>query len=153
MAFQQRIIALDPGGTTGWCTFDVGPSRWSGGQLDQEDHHEDLWHLLQRQQPNVVVYEAFNYQIRKHQGTTMPGVVLMSREYIGVAQLWCQLYQREIVKQQPSVVGLAWLKDPMLRKMGRYNTGEPHRNDATRHMLYYLVHTLGYKELLAPLRN
>jgi hypothetical protein len=162
-----KILALDPGGTTGWCKHVLrsagvalgtsgaqeGERAWAGGELTGDDHHKTLWKLLTSELPDVVVYEAFNYQIRKSQGTQMPGVHLISREYIGVAQLWCQLTGKEIVKQQPSVIGLTWVKDPSLKALGLYNSGEKHRNDATRHMLYYLVHTLGRTSYLSALRH
>lgn len=149
----QRILSLDPGGTTGWCVHNLGGNSFRGGQLEGSKHHKKLFGLLRRERPDVVVCEAFNYQIRKQSGVDMPGVVLMSREYIGVAELWSQLYNRQLVMQQPSIIGLQWLKNPALKRLGIYKSGEQHRNDATRHMLYYVVQNLGLREYLGALRN
>jgi hypothetical protein len=157
---STKIMSFDPGGTTGWCkhmfreraTHD-GEARWDGGQIVGDNHHRVLWKLLTAENPDVIVYEAFNYQIRQSQAATMPGVVLISREYIGVLQLYAQLRKIPIFKQQPSVITITWLKDDALEKMGQHNSGEPHRNDATRHMLYHLVQTLERTDYLSALRH
>lgn len=152
MEGMTKVIALDPGGTTGWCSHTIDKSGWSGGQIEGDDHHRALANVLTGEGPDVVVYEAFNYQIR--QGGQMPGVDLIAREYIGVAKLWCQLHPHvTLIKQQPSVVGLTWLKDPALKKLGLHTSGERHHNDATRHLLYYIVQTLGLTDYLLPLRG
>lgn len=160
---SMRLMSFDPGGTTGWCLHQhvgagepvpPGP-RWVGGQLTggEVGHHLELWELLKKYEPTVIIYEAFNYQIRQRQAATMPGVQLISREYIGILQLWARLYKIPIVKQQPSVIGIQWVKDPALKKFGLYNVGEPHRNDAARHMVYFIVSALESPEMLRALRN
>jgi hypothetical protein len=163
---SKKVIAFDPGGTTGWTkhlltnartprTFE-GERVWTGGQLAKENHHRELYRLLTSERPDIVVYEAFNYQLRKNQGTEAPGVSLISREYIGVIRLYCQMAGAECIKQQPSILKLNWLENPALAKMGllaKPAHDKRHRNDATRHMLYYLVQTLNRSDYLLPLRT
>lgn len=149
----MKIIAFDPGGTTGWagCLSSNERAReweYSGGQIGPHDHHNDLWQFLKRQNPAAIVYEAFNYQIRRNQGTDMPGVVLMSREYIGIIRLYGEAFDVPVYKQQPSIIGLAYLKDSALKQAGLHTAGEPHHNDATRHLLYHLIYTRGQDDVL-----
>jgi hypothetical protein len=48
----KTIIAFDPGGTTGWATWQQdnvsiwNEPRWSRGQLGPEEHHEELDQLI-----------------------------------------------------------------------------------------------------------
>jgi hypothetical protein len=58
------------------------------------------------------------------------------------------MLKRTLVMQQPAVLGVKWCKDEYLKGLGIHTAGEPHRNDATRHALYYLVQSLGRTDYL-----
>lgn len=166
---MTRIIALDPGGTTGWVVHDLEdgkpslPLKVSGGQLGPDLHHKELYDLLQITFEDSlidgidklqVVCEAFTYRIVRSGGTKMPGINLISKEYIGVARLWVQqrslAYRPAWYEPMPSVaVGKdPWWNKERLKKLGVYTKGEPHRNDATRHLLTHIVGTLKRRDYL-----
>lgn len=165
-----KIIAFDPGGTTGWAGHRVRPrdhpmSEWAGGQFSPDDdvhpvvnpaaehcgHHKHLFEWLHKMKPNVVVCERFVYEIRRNQGVDMPGVVLISRDYIGVIELYCKMTLTPLFMRTRNALHL-W-DDEKLKKLGLYTAGARHRNDATRHLLDYIVGELGRRDYLKPLRS
>lgn len=147
----MRILAFDPGGTTGWAFHELvldkmtGAPLMIGGQLGPVPHHLELWQLIMRLNPDVIVYEDFQYRIKRdHEddGSVLPaGIVLVSVEYIGIiklsayasalrgVKLWCQL---------PAHGKGFWTNDK-LKKIGVYAKGCQHQNDATRHLLHYIT--------------
>src|SRR3954454_8885906 len=160
-----RIIALDPGGTTGWATYTAGrmvwdssgteyyDEKWACGQLGPHEHHNelDIWLGIQQTEEYVIVCESFEFRNmdRRHRDN----INLMSREYIGVAKLY---HQTENVSLFMQGAGLAkgFIPDTgsqankKLRDAGLWKSGWPHAMDATRHLLYYLVHREGRMDLV-----
>jgi hypothetical protein len=153
---QYRIIALDPGGTTGWATYtaermdnDEGDSeyydeKWFQGQLEGPEHHRRLYDLLewQRVQEYHVVCESFEF--RNLDRRDRDNIVLVSREYIGVTKLYCMNEQVPLTMQTASLAkGFLPDKGPHANKKIKaadlWKPGWPHAMDATRHLLYYLV--------------
>jgi len=155
-----KIIALDPGGTTGWATFDdtapEGASKFNFGHIGPEEHHEKLQAFLELQTSQTdtrVVCESFEY--RKG---LRDNVVMVSLEYIGIVKLHCEIYG---MRQSPngSVVfpqlimqtaatGKAFWKDDKLKRLGLFQPGWKHANDATRHLLTYLCTLPEWKDKL-----
>src|SRR3990172_880913 len=127
----MRIVALDPGGTTGIAYFDTAREQWNRRELTS-DHHMDLYDILYLYNPDVVIYERLNYQRR---GVTN-GIALRldSVEYIGVIKLAKQLAQAGraawtdfiLVDQQPSV--RTWWNDERLKALGLW-VSSPHERD------------------------
>lgn len=152
----MEILALDPGGTTGWAYWtDDDPDReseWERGQLSDRPHHTALWELLCTVQPDVLIYERFQYQRRElDKGVSL---VLDSVEYIGVCKLWIhtgRLVDTKLVEQTPAQAKNLW-SDEKVKALGLWIPGQSHAMDATRHLLYYRVVTLGQREVLAPLK-
>ena len=139
-------IALDPGVTTGVCVFstvsrrntsltrrssETGDPLWVRSQIDQDPHHQFLWEFLSRENPDFVVVEKFFYQQRIN-------VNLTPCEYIGVVRLYCQLTKKLLVLQSPAQAKTL-VTDQKLKRLDLYDKAKPHSNDATRHMLYYLI--------------
>lgn len=155
----HRILAFDPGGTTGWAVFTDGPDRWTGGEIDPEKkgHHVDLFDFIQVTRPQAIVCENFLFGVPSVQGpggekVHMPKVELISREYIGIIKLYCEAHHIPLRMQSPSIMATTWVKDEALRRAGLYTSGARHRNDATRHLLYYLVDN-GRQDLLGLVRK
>ncbi|HVI80647.1 MAG TPA: hypothetical protein VM715_21360 [Candidatus Acidoferrum sp.] len=162
---KYRVIALDPGGITGWATYtaeriedtegkaEYYDEEWYQGQLEGDDHHERLYRLLElsRVEDYRIVCESFEFRNmdRRHRDN----INLMSREYIGVAKLY---HQTENVSLFMQGAGLAkgFIPDTgsqankKLRDAGLWKSGWPHAMDATRHLLYYLVHREGRMDLV-----
>lgn len=135
----MKLIAFDPGGTTGWCIVDYTPlgafssERFTAcGQLGDQ-HYVQLYDLLTVQRPNIIVCERFDYVGGK------TNVDLMAKEYIGVIELWVR---KNSPPRLPVVMQSRSLKDfwdnDKLKKLGLYKRGMPHANDAIRHTLVWL---------------
>jgi hypothetical protein len=140
----MRIIALDPGGTTGVATYETEHQIWDHCQIGPAEHHNALWNYLTDTEPDVIIYERFMYQRRElTRGVTLN---LDAVEYIGVVKLWySQHVNVELVCQTPHQAKMFW-DDEKLKTVGLYITGAPHANDATRHLLYYLTFRSGDTE-------
>jgi hypothetical protein len=147
----RRIVALDPGGTTG-----VAILRLEEGQLLREvhqfgpgAHHRDLWNLLnaayhygQLEDGMLIVCESFEYRNRAREG-----LVLDSVKYIGVTELFADLHSCPVVFQSASMgkVGAddskGFVRRKNLKKLEWPWTHElRHQADATGHALYYMIH-------------
>jgi hypothetical protein len=144
---MKQIVALDPGGTTGVAvlTFDASTKLWHRKQLGPQEHHYDLYqelcqHLNCRGQetPLTVVCEGFQYR-----NDYRPGLVLVSREYIGVAKFFCQEFEVSYVEQsagQGKAGKRTFVRPEHIKKLGMWLPGKPHAMDATAHLLYYVIH-------------
>lgn len=145
-----RLIALDPGGTTGWATFTalkmpvVGGSsdefeyhsvEWKCGQVGPYEHHQELYAMLcsfQVQETHVIC-ESFEYRNK-----TRPGLELITREYIGVAKLFCAERNVQLHMQSASM-GKGFVRDTNIKRLGLWSVGWKHAMDSYRHLLYYMI--------------
>jgi hypothetical protein len=159
---MKRIEALDPGGSTGWARWQDQPmpydppwDHFTCGQIGPHQHHEELYdHLCSEQTDDfTVVSESFEFR----QGQQKPNIVLVSREYIGVAKLFCAQRNVRPVVLQTAGLAKGFIPDKpegglpanaKLKVMGLYVPGKPHANDAMRHLIYYMVNTLGHRHLI-----
>lgn len=148
------ILALDPGGTTGWASFQatqiwnplegkfeyVG-RQWTCGHLDlpHEDHHLSLYNLLGQMHlaKYQLVCESFEYRNRSR-----PGLELISREYIGVTRLFCQERRVPLTLQSASqgkITDKSFVKKENLQRLALWAPGWTHAMDAYGHLLYYMI--------------
>jgi hypothetical protein len=147
----MRIIAFDPGGTTGVAIYDTDTEReWTRFELGPKEHHAALWALLAEEVH--IVYETFDYQRRDVEfGVSLE---LISREYIGIIKLHREYLEEggvyvELHPQKPAQ-RMFWT-DEKLKKLGLWVSSE-HERDATRHLLYHLCFTLNDKKYLYALQ-
>jgi hypothetical protein len=161
------VLALDPGGSTGWAAYHAEvvmagldqPEFYNQfinqGQLGPQEHHLDLWNLLgdMHVANYVIVCESFEYRREQRDN-----VVLISKEYIGVVNLFVQERSKtlprgfvlEHVPQNAATGKSFWYpkvkgkKDSWdgsrLKHLGLYQptTQGRHKNDATAHLLQWL---------------
>jgi hypothetical protein len=153
MERHLTILALDPGGTTGWSVFEIdldrhGVAAWEEppvpaahfsnfGQLsnpsDKEGHHQLLWRLLSKFQPNVIICERFD-----NSGNEFAKII--SAQYIGVVTLWAELHDGTLLVMQGADQAKSWAKGKLallgilLHPVDRWK----HANDANKHLLYFL---------------
>jgi hypothetical protein len=141
------MLAVDPGGTTGWAVFDLmfygKEPLWlpefsshftRSGQLGPDDHHNALDTILEEEMPDLVVCERFEHRNNEFSELT-------SVEYIGVVKQWCQQHKRKLVLQGASQA-LPWADNKKMRCLGVLVTpvqAHRHDNDARRHIVYMLA--------------
>jgi hypothetical protein len=149
------IVAFDPGGATGYAVYrgwdDPAVEKFSCGTFTGPSHHALLYtHLGSLRRTNNlrtstsftnemhVVTESFEYR-----NQSRAGLELISRDYIGVIELFCQHNSLELHRQTASM-GKGFVKDIHLKRLGLWSSGkeERHAMDAYRHLLYYMIHTL-----------
>jgi hypothetical protein len=180
---KLSIIGLDPGGTTGWALYTadvihhpVDPDiavptvefyneNFVSGQKGPGHHHLRLWHLLEQWTTvnTIIVCESFEFR-RNEKDRSRDNIVLDSREYIGVVNLYEQYYH-ETTSNQPGVfevvyqtaaLGKGFWTDKKLAAVGKFaapKTTWPHANDAMRHLLHYMVFKMNRQDLLIPLKG
>ena len=155
-----KITSIDPGVTTGVAIHEVYDGEVNGKmkrlELGPDKHHLDLYDLLLKTEPDILVCEQFNYRNVTNKGAEMPGIRLESREYIGVCELYTQICTRcKLVMSPTNNKGKKALISPdKLKALGLYRApgGRQHMNDATAHLVHYVVTTLGRTDYLAKLR-
>lgn len=151
-----KVISLDPGGTTGWAKGLILNGKM--GAISGQDawDHLALYTAIQVFDPDIIVCERFDY---RKGGYKQEGVELISREYIGVVELFVQQsnalsysslegHKRSVklCMQMPSEgVGGYWKEDDKLKADGMYMAGIPHGNDAMRHLLQWFTFKEGYQ--------
>lgn len=144
----SRILALDPGETTGWSFFTTEipdapmPQQWmltAQGQLDTwpiENCITNLGVLLDHYKPDFVVFEryaVYNWVATSHSWSEVPTI-----QVIGVIQTLCA--QRKIkTVDQTAQVAKNFCKDDKLRTWGMYARGQRHARDSVRHGTYYIL--------------
>jgi hypothetical protein len=154
-----KVIAIDPGGTTGWATFEVealrstGEVHWrgktvakcfdDGGQLNQPNHHALLWELLVSQGADYVICERFEH--RNNDFTE-----LISLEYIGVVKAYAQRFRVNLIMQGAHQAFNFNDRGMKLDRLGLTLT--PYKkwkdaNAARKHLVYYLCTQMDYPEI------
>lgn len=164
-----RIIAFDPGGTTGWATytavrmlppdlFEIDKGKYlpindsmyeyfdeefTGGQLGPEKHHDELDMLLgmQHVEDFTIVCESFEYRNRAR-----AGLVLVSQQYIGVIERFAQERNVPLVMQSSSVGKItkkSFVRKENLEKLGLWVKGGAstwnHQMDSYGHLIQYMI--------------
>lgn len=136
-----KIITFDPGGTTGIAVATIDSNvevpKFEVEQLGPQQHHVELEdfleHNLAHADRKFVVYETFDYR-----NTSRSGLVLDSREYIGVITLWCKRRGVALYKQTPAQAK-GFVSDNILKELNLYSKAFRHANDAMRHLIYFIV--------------
>lgn len=150
------IVALDPGGTTGWATYQAETLwnanekqeyynvKWNCGQLGPGQHHAELYSFLEMQRTDQyqLVCESFEFRQKARDN-----VVLDSKEYIGVVKLYHQV-EHIPLQFQTAAMGKGFVTDDKIKKLDLWYPGWPHAMDATRHLLYFMVNSMKRYDLL-----
>jgi hypothetical protein len=142
--FYGRILALDPGETTGFAVFDSLPKagrRVDWVEIDQvktgnpEEAVEALVRLFDECRPDRVVYESYHvYDWKKEQHVWSP---VFTVQVIGCIWTLCRLRKIPFSTQSAQNAKGFWTDD-MLTKYHLYQRGLRHGRDATRHALHFL---------------
>lgn len=155
MDTNYRVLAFDPGGTTGWAMYDglflpdldgdkprLVEQRHTVGHLGPHEHHDELYEFLEESAIHnfAVVWESFEFR----QGKQRDNLNLISKEYIGVLKLFVkQRHCRAKSYTAGASKGFVPDKGPQanqkLKVMNWYTPGWKHANDASRVLIKYLV--------------
>lgn len=151
----------DPGGTTGWAYYTQG--MFWGGQLGPGEHHLGLWNEFVRTQGAVEILNLGDFIIGMEgfefrQNTGNPeedrkGLELISKEYIGIAKLFCRLHDNAYYAEQNAAAGKGFITNRKLERLGLFeahgaatNPNVKHMWDAVRHLLHYMTVTLKIRD-------
>lgn len=141
----MRVLSLDPGGTTGYAITTFGPNLElnieRSGQIKNGlkgflDFH---WDVLESQELDFIICENFELREGIYGADLTPVYIIGALEalYPTVPIIYQAPYQKPLVD------------DDRLKKLGLYEPGKPHRNDAVRHMVIYLRNTRHLPTLMA----
>jgi hypothetical protein len=143
---NYRILAFDPGGTTGWAMYSAlkipgrpypwGNELWTCGQMSEPNHHQQLEQFLgmSRVQYTTIVCETFDDLATGHHVDPIAG------EYIGVIKGWCEEDGVPLKMQRPGVAK-PFTKDINLKRLDLWQgKAWGHAMDAYRHLLWYMIH-------------
>jgi hypothetical protein len=128
-----RFLSIDPGGTTGLAIIEAGvdtpPVLEYAQQVSDGLQGFLTWcHYSQNEQLDFVVCESF---------TLRPSVKFPDLSPVYIIGALEALYQdKSITYQPPSSKPLC--DDDVLKRIGMYQVGKPHNNDAIRHGIIYL---------------
>lgn len=140
-----KIIALDPGVTTGYAEGVINDEGFMKVRCGQAAYtHLDLYEALRLRTPDFIVCESFEF--RKLQ----QGVNYYPVEMIGVVNLYVQTREKQdtiyLYMQPPSTQGdKAHWTDSKLKESNVYRPGVPHGRSALKHLLYWYEFGAGYK--------
>lgn len=119
-----------------YTVYDMGPMK----------HHQTLWDYIAHFKPDTIICESFEF--RQNYGRDK--VELISREYIGVVELYCQMTKTRLVMQSASQ-GKHFIPDAKLNLMGllvKPPHPNRHKNDALRHLVRYQIVNMGIRSPL-----
>lgn len=151
---EKRVIALDPGGTTGVAAvvydvpIDVQEQEFTTLHIGPHEHHADLWNKLYLFRPTKIVCESFEFRQNKQRDN----INLMSKEYIGLVKTFSAITNTPVVFQT-AAIGKGFVSDEKLKAMGLWVPGKKHAMDAMRHLITYLVQKERRIELIESWRN
>lgn len=146
-----RVLALDPGGRTGWASYSADDretfQNWNFtcGTLGPGKHADKIEHLIENQRVSdyVVVCERFIPQ------PDNPGKHDISGKYQEVVENLCAKESIELHLQTPSQAK-TFVTNPVLRRLDLWIPGKVHVHemDAYRHLVWYLTNKLHHRTLL-----
>jgi len=125
-----RILAIDPGKTTGFSSFDQ-QNAMVARTWQKECTHNEFISELNEEWPNVIVLETFVH-------THRTGVDYTPVEFIGLTKWFVERRNIILVEQTPGY-GKAFFDKDKFKKMGVHMPGLPHGMDAQSHLYQFMM--------------
>lgn len=151
--YPVRIIGVDPGATTGIRIFDVYEDwAYPVANIQYEDQTSAWEYLLDLYEEGVAAHLRTMFVIERFD--KRPGVVEPDYSAMYVQNDIRGHFPKdiEIVWQIPAQAknlvkppGKMWRGEDQLKRFGWYTRGGKHSNDATRHVIVYLVEQLRHE--------
>lgn len=136
----MKVIAIDPGGTTGWAAGVLEPGCFKFVKADSFVLWTGLGELL-RSEPHLVLLEDF--RIFPGKGRALAGAVLVAPQVIGVVRYLCQEQSITCLMRQASMKVIhppprdkAWIG------MFLRDRKNEHERDALRHLYSYWLSSI-----------
>lgn len=141
MGSPTSVMAVDVGGTSGWCAVRLPNFEATVGQVKDVD---TLLCVLETHKPEVVIVEDF--RLYPEQAKSLSRQRLYIGETIGMIALWCERNQVELIRQSASMGKV--ITRELLERLGLWSLTRnmPHARDAARHLVVWLLRQ-GNKEL------
>lgn len=125
---SHEYLALDPGNSTGWATFNEKGEVGGFGTLRKR---EEVYEKLEEEQPKVLIVEDWITR----QGINLGGTKLEVVRVIGAVECWAYFHQADVHLQPNTIkpIGYKWagLTKPKNHDMS-------HETDAYVHGVYWL---------------
>jgi len=153
-----NVIAIDPGGTTGWSLLMCHPDalvqtdlavldnieHWSHGQFtgDEDKQVRQVMELVEAWPDAAIVLEGFTLRVKRMDDDLLAPVRINAKIEFGL-QFWPglggQRNNTPVFIQSPSLA-MTTATDERLKQWGYYERegGEQHARDADRHALTFL---------------
>ena len=133
MPNNNYYLALDPGHTTGWATFDEDGNSSAVGQVKGlEGLHTFLSNITPH--PEIIIFE--NFKLFGWKAAQQSGSQLETVQAIGVIKAACFGWGRIPFDQNPNIKPIA---ERYSGVKANKNHAESHKDDAYNHGIYYLV--------------
>jgi len=130
---RNHYLALDPGHTSGWATFDDTGDCTAVGQIKGlESLHAFLSKITPP--PEVVIFE--NFKLFAWKAAQQSGSQLETVQAIGLIKAACFTWGVTPVDQNPNIKSVA---EKWSGVKANKNHAESHKDDAYNHGIYYLV--------------
>lgn len=136
---MEKLLAIDPGGTCGYCILSKDGENISLLEAGQKPWKEFLNladnTLLLPSWEKVVIEK---YRIRRNTISANLGKNLRTVKIIGVLEFICEKRDIDYYLQQ-SGIGKEFFNRERLEEYGMWTVGKQHARDAIRHGLYFLI--------------
>ncbi len=135
-----RVIAIDPGVTTGYTYGEIQNSILKYHVFQEKDEVWDFWTRLRHFNPQYIVMEDFEWR-RGVQGLNM-----FPMQLIGIARLHqCCANDCSRLFLQKASTGKSHFKDDKMKFVGAYKRGVPHGTDSARHLMHWCKFGFGFQ--------
>lgn len=144
----MKVIALDPGVTTGYAVGHIQEGQPMGVVSGQIKWNElGLYNDLVSGAPDIIIYEEFeSAKHNPYRRVHNYNVDLFPCMLIGVIWLYCYQHDIQPHSQTPAYgLGGRYKEDRVLQAESVFKVGKPHANDAMRHLLQWYTLGPGFK--------
>lgn len=134
----SKILALDPGVTTGIAVFDVFNLTYVG-QYRTEEIGEAAYYIedqIHHYEPHAIViedYRVYRWKQKQHAWSD-----LYTPRLIGAIE-WLAYDENVPLIKQPAHIAKGFCTDAKLKEWDMWETGMRHGRDAIRHGAYYIL--------------
>lgn len=137
----MRVLAVDPGGTTGLATWFANEPLyptpvWNAWATPIDDAMIEVHNMLSDEGIDLCIFESFHISsntLKKGRDGPMDAI-----EFIGVGRYLARILEVEFITQSPSEAK-SFATDQKLKQYGWWVPGVDHPRDASRHLMLALA--------------